>query len=371
MMMNLNLNFIITSILMISSVSFILHFFLFYFIKIGLLGITIKNMFNFNLKENNILFIIIPFIVSFLVFYYIGKNYIYLEDKPLTVTTIANVGNTEVVLTGEFIKLVFTQFGAATVFSASAKIAASLVAKSKMGLLPKIGTIGGTSVGFTTSYLVLTQHLPSLVDTAAKIPTDGAKARILVEIKDIKTLTGETAAKDKAKEVLSKWLDPSDPLCKNKICNYTHKITENNHEIIANNEQVSQVISEMSKTDPNWADKFFTINSPLEKSEILNIPLVRAIIDIISSNLVLQFIILYLLIMVVIIFSTKVIVENKINFDNLLNYRLGKYPHKLITLYVNIWKNSANIWIYYILFCLIFFNCISIYSLYYILSVTQ
>ena len=96
-------------------------------------------MFYFNLKENNILFIIIPFVLSLLFFYYIGKNYILLEVNSFTVTSVSNVSNTELKLTGELLNLVLILFVAATVFSASAKFAASLVAKSKKELLPKKG----------------------------------------------------------------------------------------------------------------------------------------------------------------------------------------------------------------------------------------
>nr|YP_009690145.1 hypothetical protein PPIT_000044 [Porodaedalea pini]QEG56925.1 hypothetical protein PPIT_000044 [Porodaedalea pini] len=118
--------------------------------------------------------------------------------------------------------------------------------------------------------------------------------------------------------------------------------------------------------DPDWINKF--INSPLEKGDLLNTPFMKAIIEILSINLTLHFVILYLLIMLVIIFSCKIIIDKEINFNKVLEYPLGKYIHKFLTSYVNIWRNSANIWIYFILFCLIIFNCASAYSFYKILS---
>nr|YP_009690183.1 hypothetical protein PPIT_000080 [Porodaedalea pini]QEG56963.1 hypothetical protein PPIT_000080 [Porodaedalea pini] len=364
MNINLNINFLITNILLIFVVSFVLHFCVFYSMQIGLFGVKIQNKYITYFKQNSLLFIIIPFVISFLILNYMEYNTILLDDKPVIIK--ASVGDTEVELTGEFFKTILTNLGAAGVYASSARIAAALVSKTNLKLLPRIGIIGGTSTGFTASYLVLTNTIHSFADTVVTAPT--GKVKLSFEIKDLKTAGGDALNTEQAKNVLSRWVDEPSLLKNNKFSNFVYKNLEDRHEITVNSEQTSRVVSELNTNDPDWINKF--INSPLEKGDILNIPFVKSVIEIISTNLILHFVIIYLLIMLVIIFSCKIIIDKEINFNKVLDYPLGKYIHKFLTFYVNIWRNSANIWIYFILFCLIIFNCSSAYSFYKILAVT-
>ena len=77
----------------------------------------------------------------------------------------------------------------------------------------------------------------------------------------------------------------------------------------------SNILSAFDQQSPNWKDSF--INSPLEEN------LFPHIIDVLSNNLLLHFIILYLLIMLLIIFTCKFILKDKIEFTKIENNPLG------------------------------------------------
>jgi hypothetical protein len=74
------------------------------------------------------------------------------------------------------------------------------------------------------------------------------------------------------------------------------------------------------------------------------------------------------LIMVLIIFTSKWVLDNNIQFNWFKSTTIGKIFHSVLVKYLSAWKNNAHIWILYILLCLIFFTCVSIYSFYRILT---
>jgi hypothetical protein len=88
---------------------------------------------------------------------------------------------------------------------------------------------------------------------------------------------------------------------------------------------------------------------------------------------------IYLIFMLFVIITSKVIIDNNIQFDNIKSYPLGKYIHYFLIKYITMWGKRANLWIYFILFSLFFFYmciyifyffnfiCIIIYELYILL----
>lgn len=113
------------------------------------------------------------------------------------------------------------------------------------------------------------------------------------------------------------------------------------------------------KTYPNWIN--FPINSPLENSDLSGL---SPIIDLLNSNLLLHFIMLYLIFMVLLIFTSKLLIEKKFNLEGIKKIPLGYYIHFLLTKLINIWKLNSNLWIYFILINLFIFTFFSSYSLY-------
>lgn len=78
---------------------------------------------------------------------------------------------------------------------------------------------------------------------------------------------------------------------------------------------------------------------------------------------------LYLLIMLLIIFTCKLIIDSDIQLNKIKEYPLGNIIHKILVLYISVWKSSANIWIYMIVSGLIIFTLVSTYSTYSILTI--
>jgi hypothetical protein len=82
-----------------------------------------------------------------------------------------------------------------------------------------------------------------------------------------------------------------------------------------NHQSNSKVLSALDQQYPNWKDSF--INSPLEEN------IIPHIINVLSNNLQLHFIILYLLIMLLIIITCKYILKDNIEFTKIQNNPLG------------------------------------------------
>jgi hypothetical protein len=91
------------------------------------------------------------FIAFILIIYH--SNIVYLNPDEVIVST--TIGNINFQISGEAITQICRNFGSATVFAVGSRIAAGLLAKHPMGLIPKIGTIGGTGAGFTVTYRMI------------------------------------------------------------------------------------------------------------------------------------------------------------------------------------------------------------------------
>ena len=85
-----------------------------------------------------------------------------------------------------------------------------------------------------------------------------------------------------------------------------------------NRGESSRIILELNQINPNWRDTF--INSPLKSDK----ELYQFVLEVLNNNIILHFITIYLLIMLIIIFLSKLVLNNT-NFNFLNNYPLGKY----------------------------------------------
>jgi hypothetical protein len=130
--------------------SFVLHGFLLSIIRFGVFGLNLRSCLN-NLLNKYInlipFFSVIVFILLKLFFCF---NTIFLDSKDIIVN--ANLENTSFIISGDVLKLIFENLGGAAVFGTGARIAAGLLAKHPMGVLPKIGVIGGTGAGYPILY---------------------------------------------------------------------------------------------------------------------------------------------------------------------------------------------------------------------------
>ena len=293
-MININdslLNFITNGVI-IFIFSFILNFILFYFIKLGIFGASIKDKVFESFTNNSFLFLIIPFIVSFVIINYLSLNIILLDGD---VKAIVETSQGEIEMSGELLKFIMTNFGAAAVFSTSARIAAGLVAKhgGQLAMLPKIGIIGGTSTGFTASYVLVSSQIPA----PAKGITVSAnlKMRYIMQLVDKNNAAQNAMNTEQGRSAFTKWLSDTGLSRINQQYDYTYSKTGNTHSVVVKckDENKSAVLEELNRNNPDWFNQF--INSPLEKGDIINSQFIQSLHDIIITNVVLHFVILYLL----------------------------------------------------------------------------
>src|SRR5580658_5395839 len=94
----------------------------------------------------------------------------------------------------------------------------------------------------------------------------------------------------------------------------------------------------------------------------------QALLDQLNNYFILEFVSVYLLVMMLIIFTCKLLIDKNIQFDGVKKYPLGHYIYIFLTKYISLWRTSVNLWIYFILLSVIIFHLTIIYSLYHIVS---
>jgi hypothetical protein len=246
---------------------------------------------------------------------------------------------------------VFKTLGNVGVFTAGARISAAIVSKQKMGTLPKVGIIGSTAAGFIMAFQIINSNF---ISNSPSIPSS-----ITVYLSKLKPTIANTT-----------------PEAWNSLLNtlfggvkVSWKIPLINNSFRVNAEQTSNVIKQLDLMNPSpllrWEvgsvgrDSF--INSPLELGDN---SLVSFLFTSLSNSLYLHYICLYLIIMLIVIFTCKYIIDRNINLAPIKKIFLGKYLYLGLTKYLSFWRNSVNFWIYYIMGSLLIFNLASSYSIY-------
>jgi len=129
-----------------------------------------------------------------------------------------------------------------------------------------------------------------------------------------------------------------------------------------------------------WAQNYvnntiYSVNDSIVSDNIANAQnnlIFEHIIQIITNNVYLHYINIYLLAMLFIIITCRYLIgENQLLLEKLKKLPFGNFIYKIISWYTNIWVKASIIWLYYIITVVILFNCVSIYSFYHILSIIQ
>jgi len=140
----------------------------------------------------------------------------------------------------------------------------------------------------------------------------------------------------------------------------------NDFNVQGSEQQTSDVIQALNNHNPNWRDLF--INSPIESGDN---SLLTYILETLPNSFNLHFINIYLLTMIIIIFTCKIILDKNINLEFLKDYIFGKYLYLGINKYLSIWRGTTNLWIYYLLFCVLIFHSGSAYAVYQVLEAVK
>lgn len=331
-------------------ISLILNTILFGFIYLGYFGKNLRNKFHDLITQRKNLMTIIIFIFSFIVIYYLN-NPILLDDN---ITIITKIEGNEIQLSGETINALFYQLGSAGVFAAGARIAASLVVKQPLSILPKAGIIAAGASGLTVTYrLLFNNHLPSN-NGLSSIKTGPMEIKI----------EGITLEQVKSSQSASNFLKEHFGTSNLKLDHFHMKSLNFGNTPNLNPGGTSRIIQELDKFNPDWRDTF--INSPLESDKVLY----QFALDTLNNNLILHFISTYLLLMLLIIFLAKIILINS-DFKFLDRFFINNTLKLLIIKYISIWQKSNNIWIFFIIICVIIFNIASLISIFNLISVLK
>ena len=321
--------------------SLLFHTIFLFLTKLGLFGQKLKKKIIQILTYNPISLYVLYFFVILLIIFYINYNVIYCDSDNITFTTV--IQNLEITLSGGVLNDVFRTLGNVGVFTAGARISAAIVSKQKMGTLPKVGIIGSTAAGFTMVFQIINTQFTG---NSSLIPSS-----ITVNLSQVKPTIPNTSP-EAWNNLISSFFGGI------KI---EGKIPLLNNTIRGNPEQISKVIEQLDLMNPNWRDLF--INSPLELGDHSN-SLVSFLFTSLSNSLYLHYINLYLIIMLIIIFTCKYIIDRNINLLPIKKIFGGKYLYLGLTKYLSFWRNSVNFWLYYIMFSLLIFNLASCYSIY-------
>jgi hypothetical protein len=278
----------------------------------------------------------------------------YLDSDIIVSTTVDNV---DFQISGEAITQICKNFGSATVFAVGARIAAGLVAKHPMGLVPKVGTIGGVGAGFTLTYrMILNSFNQEISQSHGNVSISGP---VKIQLGKIEHLDRNYSID----ELLTNAFNPGDYSTRLRFNKDTvYNFWTNKSQMILSDHnavQNSTVLQTLDQYNPNWKDLF--ISSPLENIDLIT--------NMLYDNLMLDYIILYLLVMLLIIISCKFVVSEDIDSKTIKRFVFSDFLSKLIKKYITIWQKSTVLWIYFLLFSLIIFVGTSIISLITILKI--
>lgn len=348
--------------------SFILHIVIFFLFNLFYPNVNILKLVN-----NNYYFFLYSLFV-FILFWY-SKDTIYLEDVYIK----TKIDNVEINVSGDAVKLLYDKWGTTATFVAGVRFASVILHKVNIGVAPKIGIATFSGGGCVMGYKIA-QNLYNPVNSSITGGITTKTGPISIEM----TLPNNIATDPNNAQVLSKKILVLFNIKLDSQTGFTsikntypdikaNIITTNSNavEISETNQSIntSQVLTALTEQNPDWRNQFdITISSPLEP----NSSLFNLFLDQLMNVTMLEFIILYLYIMFLFIIACKFIINinnNTTIFIFLNKFLIGRLIFKFINFIINTWKNSSNIWLYYISFTLILFHIFVIIGLLHLLTI--
>lgn len=348
--------------------SFILHIVIFFLFNLFYPNVNILKLVN-----NNYYFFLYSLFV-FILFWY-SKDTIYLEDVYIK----TKIDNVEINVSGDAVKLLYDKWGTTAAFVAGVRFASVILHKVNIGVAPKIGIATFSGGGCVMGYKIA-QNLYNPVNSSITGGITTKTGPISIEM----TLPNNIATDPNNAQVLSKKILVLFNIKLDSQTGFTsikntypdikaNIITTNSNavEISETNQSIntSQVLTALTEQNPDWRNQFdITISSPLEP----NSSLFNLFLDQLMNVTMLEFIILYLYIMFLFIIACKFIINinnNTTIFIFLNKFLIGRLIFKFINFIINTWKNSSNIWLYYISFTLILFHIFVIIGLLHLLTI--
>ena len=339
--------------------------------------ILIKKLINHDLSWLNY------YLLLFILFYllictYLGLNTLYLEDVTLNV----KLDDVNIAVSGQFLNNIFKNFGSVAAFTAGARLAATFLVKHPMPLGSKIAVGAAAGGGCTISFRLAnstSEYLETVLEAKRAITAEA----IQLTVKDVQISNGENTLSitDHQTGPSSDWIRLTQQAFEAKNAPFqlseffTEKVTLESKSVVIdaviteNSCSIHEIFSN-SETNLNSVAKdqlisSYPIKAPLESGELLQIK--PMLVDILTQNLQLNMIILYLICMVLFILTCKFVLSEKSTSSFLrgvLSLPLGYYLHYILSYIIIGWQKSSILWLYFIIFFLLMFNLTSSYSLY-------
>lgn len=353
---------------------FLINYFILNLVLNGLFGYTLKDILVEKLQRkdtiwfNKLLFIY--FIISLFIILLNINNIVYLDDNTSISFTSDNVN---ISVNGDFLGKLALLIGSSGAFIVGSKIGYAAVAKYPIGFLTKTAISASTGSGFTFAWrltLATNEYIEgygklnkssnesitvelSNVNLCSKVETTINK--LPIESSNLKTIDTLKSLHGNTKNYLTESLKSSSDTNNSKILEMIEKDKKCSiSEIFQNNgEQISDGVT--------INDGF--INSPLEANEI-SLTIKNQVIELLGYNLTIHYIMLYLIIMGIFIFTIKFIIDSNVSTENLKKLPLGNYIYYFANKILSLWKKSNTFWIYFILFSLFIMMSASTYGIY-------
>ena len=280
------------------------------------------------------------------------NNIIYLDNDTMV---NVNLDGVKLSVSGDYLNQIYDKYGSVAVFGVGARIAASFVSKGNMSLLGKIGTVigAGASSTFTFNITSMTSEKIKGIILAKKM-----NSNVMLEIKNVEILNSDKTPLNLT-NISDHNLIPRMELRSNEtLISKFSNLFQNKINLIETPDKKSIIIETIEKYNAKTINEIFTlndnnqimensiyiepnlINSPLEQNEFLMSEIKNYIIEILNYDFALHFVMIYFILMLIFLFTIKIIIDKKISFEIVKSLPLGKYIHFIITKIISIWKNS-------------------------------
>nr|YP_004376397.1 hyp26 [Moniliophthora roreri]ADO51609.1 hyp26 [Moniliophthora roreri] len=340
--------------------SLLFHSCLFILVYSGFFGNKNKERFIYILNHINkssliYLFIIIFFCIIYKIYLY--ENLVFLDINEIHM----KIDNQQVTLKGQFINDLINNIGPYGAFYTGARISAFLLANNKMGFMPKVGNcvLGGT--GFALTFKIITKVFPNTFNPQGTIleagpihieaSVTGNLSDFIKHARDFSQIKSNSISHNLSSHIEMKpnFLNNNNPLTTKFLLDpmeWKGKLSVTN--------EVKKVQVDLTQPSPMNNNEFnfnSFINCPLESTEK------NFIIDILTDTIALEFIKIYLLLILLIILTCKFLIKSdSLNFDFLNKYTFGRYINFLLDKYIHIWQKSSHFWVFFNIILLLFFS---------------
>jgi len=350
---------------------FLINSFILRLVATGFIGLTLKDKLLQKINTNDYTWlnkILVYFFCTYFIYIFVFSNNIYLDSS--TIVNV-NLDGVNVTVKGDYIDKLFTNIGATSAFVIGSRLAASFLSKHPMSLGGKIGTTISAGAGSSVAFQMVNQTsgLIKGIITPEKVGNDSVSL-LIKDVNISSSLNNENV--DSLVELINMNKDIKSKLTPNiheSNLERFEKLTGENSvsvQLDNNNSQILEMVKE--KHNGSLKEIFGSdtsiINSPLESNELLISNLKNSIIEILNYNLTINFIMIYFIIMLIVIFTIKFVINKNTFLDSILKLPLGKYFHYILSKLITAWQASSIIWIYFILFFLLIFSCSSTYAIY-------